>query len=192
MRRRNELTVRQKSFETRRNEGGLTRASQGKVHLRAFPDSTSIQKRLAHALTVLYELLEEYAPQCYTHKHRVITETALACFEASLDTLQPHEGVHEFDGLRVDLRRIEVTLNGQPVRLKAREFELLRYLIERPDITISRTELLEAIWGYDSDSFTRTVDVHIATLRKKLERDPVSPKMILTIPGMGYRFERRT
>ena len=55
-----------------------------------------------------------------------------------------------------------------------------------------RTELLRAVWGFDdAESFTRTVDVHVSGLRKKLEKDPVSPQMIVTVPGFGYRFDGR-
>ena len=53
---------------------------------------------------------------------------------------------------------------------------------------ISRTELLRSVWNYDTDSFTRTVDIHIASLRKKLEKDPVSPELIVTVPKVGYKF----
>src|SRR5262249_3310884 len=60
------------------------------------------------------------------------------------------------------------------------------------DSRIPRRELLRSVWAYDADSFTRTVDVHIAGLRRKLEDDPDSPLLIVTIPGMGYRFDRKT
>jgi two-component system alkaline phosphatase synthesis response regulator PhoP len=115
----------------------------------------------------------------------------LARIEAVLRRAPLHtsQAVHEFGGLRVDLRRTEVTLNGQLVRLTAREFQLLRYLVERPRTTVSRTELLRAVWGYNANSFTRTVDVHVSDLRKKLEKDPASPQMIVTVPGFGYRFD---
>ncbi len=115
----------------------------------------------------------------------------LARIEAVLRRAPLHtsQAVHEFAGLRVDLRRTEVTLNGQLIRLTAREFQLLRYLVERPRTTVSRTELLRAVWGYDANSFTRTVDVHVSDLRKKLEKDPASPQMIVTVPGFGYRFD---
>jgi len=112
---------------------------------------------------------------------------------APLDTsrVQKNQAVHEFGGLRVDLRRMEVRLDGELVHLSAREFQLLRYLVERPGIAVSRTELLRSVWGYDADSFTRTVDMHVASLRRKLENDPASPQMIVTIPRMGYRFDGR-
>jgi len=115
----------------------------------------------------------------------------LARIEALLrrPPLQTTQAIHDFDALRVDLRRMEVKLNGKLVHLTAREFQLLRYLVERPGIAVARTELLRSVWGYEADSFTRTVDVHVAGLRRKLEKDPDSPEFIATIPGMGYRFD---
>jgi two-component system alkaline phosphatase synthesis response regulator PhoP len=103
--------------------------------------------------------------------------------------LQKAQPIHDFGRVRIDLRRMEVKRNGRLVRLTAREFQLLRYLVERPGIAVARTELLRSVWGYDADSFTRTVDVHVAGLRRKLEDDPDSPQLIVTIPGMGYRFD---
>ena len=103
--------------------------------------------------------------------------------------LQTNQLVHDFGTVRIDLRRMEVKRNGKLVRLTAREFQLLRYLVERPGIAVARKELLRSVWAYDADSFTRTVDVHIAGLRRKLEDDPDSPQLIVTVPGMGYRFD---
>lgn len=100
----------------------------------------------------------------------------------------PTQEVHQFGPLRVDLRGTEVTRDGEPVNLSAREFQLLRYLIERPGKTISRDELLREVWGYSTETFTRTVDVHIASLRQKLELDPKQPHLILTVQGLGYKF----
>jgi len=142
---------------------------------------------IEQALTNLYQLLEQYAPSWYTQEHREMAERALGL---APHTIQPGGGIHQFGDLRIDMRRIEVTLNGEPVCLAAREFQLLRYLIERPGMAISRTELLQAVWGYAAQSSTRTVDVHIASLRRKLEKDLVSPEMIVTIKGLGYRFDR--
>jgi len=137
----------------------------------------------------LYQLLEQYAPSWYTQEHREMAEIALGRSQAYPRAAQTGHGVHEFGDLRIDMRRIEVTLNGEPVCLAAREFQLLRYLIERPGMAISRTELLQAVWGFSAHSSTRIVDVHIASLRRKLEKDPVSPEMIITVKGMGYRFD---
>jgi DNA-binding response OmpR family regulator len=89
----------------------------------------------------------------------------------------------------MDVRGTEVTRDGKPIALSAREFQLLRYFMEHPGETLSRGELLRAVWGYDDAAFTRTVDVHIATLRQKVERDPKHPELILTITGMGYKLK---
>jgi DNA-binding response OmpR family regulator len=98
------------------------------------------------------------------------------------------KGVIEFPPLRLDMRRMEVTRDGTPVYLTAREFQLLRYLMERAGSAIPRAELLHSVWGYDTGSFTRTVDMHVASLRKKLETRPATPEIILTVPSVGYKF----
>jgi DNA-binding response OmpR family regulator len=89
----------------------------------------------------------------------------------------------------LDARRNKVTYNGQTVTLTSREFQLLRYLAERNGITVSREELLEQVWGHIPGTLTRTVDMHIASLRQKLEPHPKKPELVLTDPGMGYRFQ---
>lgn len=96
--------------------------------------------------------------------------------------------VLEFGSLRVDLRGTQVSRNGNFVYLSAREYQLLRYLIEHRGTTLSRDEILKEVWNYDAKTFTRTVDVHVASLRQKLEDDPKHPRWILTVPGLGYRF----
>ena len=90
--------------------------------------------------------------------------------------------------LRVDLRGTEVWREGKLVPLSAREFQLLRYFLEHPGETLSRDQLLREVWGYHAATFTRTVDVHVASLRQKLEEDPKQPSLILTVPGFGYKF----
>ena len=95
---------------------------------------------------------------------------------------------HQFGTVRVDLRRTEVSRDGEPVALSAKEFQLLRYLVEHRAVTVSREQLLREVWGYSAAPSTRTVDVHIAWLRQKLENDPKQPQLILTVHGFGYRF----
>ncbi len=85
-------------------------------------------------------------------------------------------GVHQFGSLRLDVRGTEVTRGGKPVNLSAREFQLLRYLVEHAGATVSRDELLKQVWGYSTETFTRTVDVHVASLRQKLEKSPSTPR----------------
>jgi two-component system alkaline phosphatase synthesis response regulator PhoP len=91
--------------------------------------------------------------------------------------------------LRMDVRATEVTRDGKEVALSAREFQLLRHFMEHSGATLSRSELLQEVWGYEDGTFTRTVDVHIASLRQKLEKDPKHPELILTVPGMGYKLK---
>jgi two-component system alkaline phosphatase synthesis response regulator PhoP len=96
--------------------------------------------------------------------------------------------IHQFGAIRVDLRRAEVTREAKPVGLTAREFQLLRYFLEHRGATLARQELLKEIWEYHVTTSTRTVDVHVAGLRQKLEKDPGHPKFILTVTGLGYKF----
>src|SRR2546423_3511116 len=95
---------------------------------------------------------------------------------------------YQFGPVRVRFRRAEVERDGQRVDLSALEFKLLRYLIEHRGATLSRDELLNEVWGYDAMPSTRTVDVHVAWLRQKLEPNPRHPQFILTVHGLGYRF----
>ena len=98
-------------------------------------------------------------------------------------------GFYQFGSIRVDLRGTEATRDGKVVNLSAREFQLLRFFIEHPGATLSREELLTQVWGYSEKMFTRTVDVHVASLRQKLEHEPRRPKVFLTVQGLGYKFK---
>jgi two-component system alkaline phosphatase synthesis response regulator PhoP len=95
---------------------------------------------------------------------------------------------YQFGDVLVDLRKAEVTRNGAAVDLSAKEFHLLGYFLEHRGATLSREELLQQVWGYQSTPSTRTVDVHIAWLRQKLEPNPRVPQYILTVHGLGYKF----
>jgi two-component system alkaline phosphatase synthesis response regulator PhoP len=95
---------------------------------------------------------------------------------------------HQFGTLRVDLRRAEVLRDGQSIAMSAKEFQLLRYFIEHRGDTLSRDELLREVWGYEAMPSSRTVDVHVAGLRQKIEKDPKNPQFILTVVGLGYKF----
>jgi two-component system alkaline phosphatase synthesis response regulator PhoP len=94
----------------------------------------------------------------------------------------------EIGSLRVDLPGTQVTRRGIPVYLSAREFQLLRYFLEHRGVTLTRGEILKEVWNYDASTFTRTVDVHVASLRKMLEDDQKRPRLIFTVPGLGYKF----
>ena len=82
----------------------------------------------------------------------------------------------------------ELHLDGTPVALRPKEFELLEYLMRHPNQALSRDQILEAVWGYSYTGGTRTVDVHVRWLREKVEADPGDPVHILTVRGTGYKF----
>jgi two-component system, OmpR family, alkaline phosphatase synthesis response regulator PhoP len=116
----------------------------------------------------------------------------MARLEALLRRLPPRprpgSGIHQFGDIVIDFRRAEVRRAGQLVDLSAREFKLLRHFVEHRGATLSRDELLSEVWGYDEMPLTRTVDVHVAGLRQKIERNPKSPEFIVTVHGLGYKF----
>src|SRR5690606_9656255 len=101
----------------------------------------------------------------------------------------PGQERYRFGEVLVDVRRAEVTRDGRAVELSAKEFQLLRYFIEHRGATLSRDELLHEVWGYHAMPSTRTVDVHVAWLRQKLEPNPRVPQYILTMHGLGYKFK---
>ncbi len=93
-----------------------------------------------------------------------------------------------FGTVTIDFKRAEVTRDAEAVDLSAMEFKLLQFLIENRGTVHSRDALLDAVWGYDAMPTTRTVDVHIAWLRQKLEENPRHPHYIQTVHGFGYKF----
>ena len=95
---------------------------------------------------------------------------------------------YQFGQVRVDFRRTEVLRNSEGISLSAKEFQLLRYFIDHRGETLGREKLLQEVWGYSAVPYTRTVDVHVAWLRQKLEDDPKQPQWILTVHGLGYKF----
>jgi two-component system, OmpR family, alkaline phosphatase synthesis response regulator PhoP len=95
---------------------------------------------------------------------------------------------YQFGDITVDFRKAEVRRKGELLDLSAREFLLLKYFIEHREATLTRDELLNEVWGYHSMPSTRTVDVHVAWLRQKIEPNPRHPQYVLTMHGMGYKF----
>ena len=116
----------------------------------------------------------------------------MARVEAVLRRVRPggrtQQAAQRFGDVTVALARHEASKGGVPLELSPREFRLLGYLLERRGEVVSREELLDAVWGYDSIPFTRTVDTHIAKLRKKIEDDPADPQYIITVHRLGYKL----
>jgi DNA-binding response OmpR family regulator len=108
---------------------------------------------------------------------------------ASADAQGPGGNMLVFDDLRLDLARHEVSLRGEPLSMRPKEFELLLFLARHRGQVLSRDLILERVWGWDYVGGSRTVDVHVRALREKIEADPARPVRIVTVRGVGYRFE---
>ena len=105
------------------------------------------------------------------------------------ESTSPDMEVLEDGGLRIDGPRRQVTLDGVPLSLTMREFDLLRFFVGHPGVAFTRVELLEKVWGW-SFGDQSTVTVHVRRLREKVEKDPTSPARLQTVWGVGYRWER--
>jgi two-component system alkaline phosphatase synthesis response regulator PhoP len=116
----------------------------------------------------------------------------LARVEALLRRVQKENRIpvqkFHFGDVEVDFERSEVTRAGQRIALAGKEIQLLRYLVDHRERVVPRDEILQKVWEYRSEVTSRTIDVHVAWLRQKLEQDPQFPKYIQTIRGRGYRF----
>ena len=97
--------------------------------------------------------------------------------------------VVQVDGVRLDVDRHQVTIDGVDVRFALREFALLEFLLRNAGRVLTRGQLIERVWGSDYVGDTKTLDVHIKRLRAKIEKDPASPSRLITVRGLGYKFE---
>jgi two-component system, OmpR family, alkaline phosphatase synthesis response regulator PhoP len=107
---------------------------------------------------------------------------------SSISSQATPPAVYQIGALQIDIRGTTVTRDGEPIALTAREFQLLRFFVENRGATLSRDQILKEVWGYSSEAFTRTVDVHVAGLRQKIELDSKHPTLIVTVPGLGYKL----
>ncbi len=115
----------------------------------------------------------------------------MARVQAILRRQKPERGDPEtlaFDYIVIDFQKYTALRDGKPLDLSPREYEILRHFSRRRGEVVSRAELLNAVWGSDCFSVTRTVDTHIAKLRQKIEDDPHAPRHLITIHGIGYKF----
>jgi two-component system, OmpR family, response regulator RegX3 len=97
--------------------------------------------------------------------------------------------VIEAAGVRMDVERHEVSVNGERIKLALKEFELLEMLLRNAGRVLTRAQLIDRIWGADYVGDTKTLDVHIKRLRAKIETDPANPRYLITVRGLGYKFE---
>jgi DNA-binding response OmpR family regulator len=112
--------------------------------------------------------------------------TALAPVET------PSVDIRRLGPIELDPAAHAVRVSGEPISLKPKEFDLLRYLLEHPNVTLSREALLRHVWKYEHAVDTRTVDVHVRGLRQKIEADPANPEYLITVRGYGYRLTAPT
>ncbi|MEZ4621295.1 MAG: response regulator transcription factor [Caldilineaceae bacterium] len=119
---------------------------------------------------------------------RLVREEAVT---ANADQVQSEFPVERlvFGDLIIDLSRREVTARGTTFHLKPKEFDLLVFMARNRNMVLSRDLILERVWGWDYDGGSRTVDVHVRWLREKIEADPANPVRMVTIRGIGYRFD---
>jgi DNA-binding response OmpR family regulator len=115
----------------------------------------------------------------------------LAGEKESSDTnnIPPVHPIYTFDNLTIDPGRREIQINDSPLRLKPKEFDLILFLARHQGIALSRDLILERVWGWTYDGNSRTVDVHIRWLREKIEANPSQAQRIVTVRGIGYRFD---
>jgi DNA-binding response OmpR family regulator len=116
-------------------------------------------------------------------ERRLREEAASAATEAAANN------IIQLGNMALDLTRREARLDEKPLQLTPKEFEFLTFLVQHRGQALSRTDLLEQVWGWEYLGGTRTVDVHIHSLREKIEVDPAHPVRIVTVRGTGYRFE---
>ena len=105
------------------------------------------------------------------------------------DSSEIEHGVHTVAGIKLDIGKHQVTINGEIVSLPLKEFELLEFLMRNAGRVLTRSQLIDRVWGGDYYGDTKTLDVHIKRLRAKIEADPANPVLIQTIRGLGYKLE---
>lgn len=101
----------------------------------------------------------------------------------------PTKEIHQFNNLIIDTNRREVKIEDDTLSLKPKEYDLLLFLVRHKGQVLTRELILERVWGWDFSGGSRTVDVHIRWLREKIEKNPAVPERIITVRGIGYRFE---
>ena len=120
------------------------------------------------------------------------TMELLARIEALLRRAGAGLAAHEtaqFGDIELDVKKGQVRRGGEAVAMSMREYELLKYLVDHRGRVVSRDELLREVWGYEPSVASRTVDTHVGWLRQKLENDAAEPRWIVTVRGVGYRFD---
>lgn len=129
---------------------------------------------------------DDYVTKPFSHRELVARIRAVLRRGQDIDLVPD---VVESAGVRMDVERHEVSVNGERVKLALKEFELLEMLLRNVGRVMTRGQLIDRIWGADYVGDTKTLDVHVKRLRTKIENDPANPKHLITVRGLGYKFE---
>ena len=131
---------------------------------------------------------DDYVTKPYSSRELVARIRAVLRRNTS-DGVESEPGVMTVSGIRMDIDRHQVSVNGIPVSLPLKEFELLEFLMRNAGRVLTRMQLIDRVWGSDYVGDTKTLDVHIKRLRAKIETDPANPTLIQTVRGLGYKME---
>ncbi|HEY9294317.1 MAG TPA: response regulator transcription factor [Microlunatus sp.] len=129
---------------------------------------------------------DDYVTKPFSHRELVARIRAVLRRGQDVELLPD---VVESAGVRMDVERHEVSVNGERVKLALKEFELLEMLLRNAGRVMTRGQLIDRIWGADYVGDTKTLDVHVKRLRTKIEPDPATPRFLVTVRGLGYKFE---
>lgn len=128
---------------------------------------------------------DDYVTKPFSHRELVARIRAVLRRGQEVDLI---DDVIEAGGVRMDVERHEITINARPVKLALKEFELLELLLRNAGRVLTRGQLIDRVWGPDYVGDTKTLDVHVKRLRSKIEDDPGNPELLLTVRGLGYKF----
>jgi two-component system response regulator RegX3 len=132
---------------------------------------------------------DDYVTKPYSSRELIARIKAVLRRGVIDDSLDGEGGIHVVAGIKLDIGKHQVTINGQLVSLPLKEFELLEFLMRNAGRVLTRSQLIDRVWGGDYYGDTKTLDVHIKRLRAKIEADPANPTLIQTIRGLGYKLE---
>ncbi len=132
---------------------------------------------------------DDYVTKPYSARELIARIRAVLRRGADTDDLGVDSGVLEAGPVRMDVERHVVSVNGQPIMLPLKEFDLLEYLMRNRGRALTRVQLIDRVWGADYVGDTKTLDVHVKRLRSKIEADPANPVYLVTLRGLGYKLE---
>ena len=132
---------------------------------------------------------DDYVTKPYSARELIARIRAVLRRGADSDDLAVADGVLEAGPVRMDVERHVVSVNGEPITLPLKEFDLLEYLMRNSGRVLTRGQLIDRVWGADYVGDTKTLDVHVKRLRSKIETDPANPVHLVTVRGLGYKLE---